>query len=217
MRRLFILLTLAVFLLYCSDKKGGTATGQTFCDTACKPDTFMFTGKHKMNPYVAISVKNCTGDTVTWSHDYTPSALQMHLGTLLGNLVRLNKEALSCYIKDTSYAWLTFNDCMTGRGYLLYLPYSKQESVRKISSAVNSFDKKFVLPEDIRAYCDYSTIYVEDIGSGKKAQMTFKEEYKIDWNNIHETIDSINISRNRIFVQLLKNGQKVPVEKNISL
>jgi len=217
MKRLFFLLSLAVLIAFCSDKSGGTAAGKTFCDTTCNTDTFMFKGEHKMNPYVAISVENCTGDTVTWSHDYTPSALQMHLGTLLGNLVRLNNDALSCYIKDTSYAWVTFNDCITGRGYLLYLPYSKQESVRKMSSAVNSFDKKFVLPDNLRAYCDYSTIYVEDIESGKKAQMTFKEDHKIDWNNIHQTIDSVNISNNRIFVQLIKDGQKVPIEKNITL
>jgi hypothetical protein len=47
--------------------------------------------------------------------------------------------------------------------------------------------------------------------------MTFKEEYKIDFDNIHETIDSVNVSHNRIFVQLIKNGEKVPLEKNISL
>ena len=86
-----------------------------------------------------------------------------------------------------------------------------------MSSAINSFDKKFVVPDDMRAYCDYSTIYVEDINTGKKEMMTFKEEYKIDFNNIHEAIDTVNISRNRIFVQLLKDGKKVPLEKTISL
>jgi hypothetical protein len=106
---------------------------------------------------------------------------------------------------------------MTGRGYLMHLPFNKKETVRKMSSAINSFDKKFVVPEDLRAYCDYSTIYVEDINTGAKAQMTFKEEYKIDFNTIHETIDTVNISRNRIFVQLIKDGNKIPIEKNITL
>ena len=211
-----LLLPLTVLMMYCSDK-GATTAGKTFCDTTCNTDTFMFEGTHKLKPYVAISVENCTADTITWSHDFSPAALQMHMGTLLGNLVRLNKEALSCYIKDTSYAWVTFNDCLTGRGYLLKLPFNKKESVRKMSSAINSFDKKFVVPDDLRAYCDYSTIYVEDINSDKKEQMTFKEEYKIDFNNIHETIDSVNITHNRIFVQLIKNGQKVTLEKNISI
>ena len=86
-----------------------------------------------------------------------------------------------------------------------------------MSSAINSFDKKFVVPDDLVAYADYSTIYVEDMNTGKKEQMTFKEEYKINFNNIHKTIDSVNISRNRIYVQLIKDGQKVPLEKQIGL
>src|SRR5688500_18262013 len=99
MKRLFILLSLGVLLAFCSGNDGA-GTAKTFCDTTCNTDTFMFKGTHKMNPYVSISVKNCTGDTLTWSHDYTPSALQMHLGTLLGNLVRFNEDALNCVIKD---------------------------------------------------------------------------------------------------------------------
>jgi hypothetical protein len=47
--------------------------------------------------------------------------------------------------------------------------------------------------------------------------MTFKEEYKIDFNNIHEVVDSVNVSHDRIFVQLIKGGEKLPLEKKISL
>jgi len=47
--------------------------------------------------------------------------------------------------------------------------------------------------------------------------MTFKEEYKIDFNNIHEVIDSVNISPGRIYVELVKSGKKIPLEKQISL
>ena len=74
-----------------------------------------------------------------------------------------------------------------------------------------------MVPEDLRAYADYSTIYVADINTGKEQSMTFKEEYKIDFNNIHEVIDSVNITRDRIFVQLIKNGEKLTLEKKISL
>jgi hypothetical protein len=56
-----------------------------------------------------------------------------------------------------------------------------------------------------------------DVTSNKTERMTFKEEYNINWNNIHETIDSVNISRNRIFVQLLKDGKPVQLEKQINL
>jgi hypothetical protein len=215
MRVLFLLLTFAFFLAACNNS--GSSTAKAFCDTTCINDTFKFTGDHKLNPRVTITVNNCSADSITWTHDALPANRQMHMGTLLDNVVRLNKSAISCFIKDTSYAWVAFNDCMTGRGYLLQLPFDKKQSVRKMSSAINSFDKKFVVPDDLRAYADYSTIYVEDINSGQKQQMTFKEEYKIDFNNIHEVIDSVNLSRNRIFVQLIKNGEKVQLEKQISL
>lgn len=214
MRVLLLLLPIAFFLASCNN---GTVGTKTFCDTACANDSFKFNGDHKLKPSVTISVKNCIADSITWAHDELPANRQMHMGTLLDNLVRLNKSAISCFIKDTSYAWVAFNDCFTGRGYLMQLPFDKKQSVRKMSSAINSFDKKFVLPDDLRAYADYSTIYAEDINTGKKEQMTFKEEYKIDFNNIHEVIDSVNISHNRIFVQLIKNGEKLPLEKKISL
>ena len=215
MRVLLLLLPIGFFFTACNS--GADKSAQTFCDTTCTNDTFKFSNDHKLRPRVVITVNNCTADSITWTHDVLPANRQMHMGTLLDGLIRLNNSAISCFIKDTSYAWVAFNDCLTGRGYLMQLPFDKTQSVRKMSSAVNSFDKKFVVPEDMRAYADYSTIYVEDINTGKKEQMTFKEEYKIDFNNIHEVIDSVNISRDRIYVQLIKGGEKIPLEKQISL
>ena len=214
MKILLLLLTGAIFLASCNN---GVKDAQTFCDTTCTNDTFKFAGDHRLKPRVSISVKNCLADSLIWTHDALPADRQMHMGTLLDKLVHINKSAISCFIKDTSYAWVAFNDCLTGRGYLVQLPFDKKQSVRKMSSGINSFDKKFVVPDDLRAYADYSTIYVEDINTGKKELMTFKEEYKIDFDKIHETIDSVNISRNRIFVQLIKNGDKLVLEKKISL
>jgi hypothetical protein len=141
----------------------------------------------------------------------------MQVPTLLNNPVRVNKSAMNCYIKDTSYAYLSFNDCVSGRGYLLKLPFNKKESIAKMSSALNAFDKKFVVPDDLRAYADYSTLYVIDIATDKKEQMTFKEQYPIDFDNVHDVIDSINVSRDRLFVLLKKDGKQVPIEKKISL
>jgi len=215
MRVLLLLLSIGFFFTACNS--GADKSAQTFCDTTCINDTFKFSNDHKLRPRVIITVNNCTADSITWTHDALPANRQMHMGTLLDGLVRLNNSAISCFIKDTSYAWVAFNDCLTGRGYLMQLPFDKTKSVRKMSSAINSFDKKFVVPDDIRAYADYSTIYVEDINTGKKEQMTFKEEYKIDFDNIHEVIDSVNISPGRIYVELVKSGEKIPLEKQISL
>jgi len=215
MRITLFLAALVSLATSCSNNSAETA--QLFCDTACNSDTFTFNGDHKLKPFVTLSQKNCLADTLTWSHSQLETNRQMQIPSILGNPVRVNKNALSVYIKDTSFAVVTFNDCVTGRGYMLKLPFNKKENISKRSSALNSFDKKFVLPDDLRAYADYSTIYVMDVTTGKEERMTFKEEYDINFNDVHKTIDSINISRNRIFVLLKKNGQDVPLEKQINL
>ena len=47
--------------------------------------------------------------------------------------------------------------------------------------------------------------------------MTFKEEYPIDFMDIHKVLDSINVTRQRIYVKLIKDGNEIPMEKQISL
>src|SRR6476469_9274528 len=210
----FLVFSLLVTALRCSNKSSAKAT---FCDTTCNSDTLRFDGNSKEHPYVSISQKNCIADTLTWTHDELPSKRQMQLPSLLDNTVRINRSAVNCYIKDTSYAYLSFNDCISGRGYLMKLPFNKTENVVKISSALNAFDKKFVVPDDLRAYADRSTLYVVDVATDKKAQMTFKEEYPMDFDNVHAVIDSINVGRDHMFVLLKKDGKNIPIEKKISL
>ena len=74
-----------------------------------------------------------------------------------------------------------------------------------------------MVPDDLRAYADRSTLYVVDIATDTKEQMTFKEKYEIDFNNVHTVIDSINVSRNRMYVLLKKDGKEIPIEKQIHL
>ncbi len=212
---ILVVLISPVFFVACGNKAPVAAA--TFCDTTCSSDTLRFDGESKLKPYVSVSQKNCIADTLTWTHDALPSKRQMQLPGLLDNTVRVNRSAMNCYFKDTAYAYLSFNDCVSGRGYLLKLPFSKAENISKISSALNAFDKKFVVPDDLRAYADYSTLYVVDVATDKKVQMTFKEQFPIDFNNVHEVIDSINVSRNRLFVLLKKDGKQIPIEKKIDL
>jgi len=216
MKSILFLLFALILLASCSNNNSA-GTGKLFCDTTCNNDSFLFKSDTPLHPFVSISVKSCIPDTLTWGHDQLEADRKMQMSTLLDKIVRLNKSAINCYIKDNSYAWLSFNDCITGRGYLLKLPFNKANDISKYSGAINSFDKKFVLPDDVRAYADYSTIYVVDVNTGKTAQMTFKEELNFSFDNIHEGIDSVNISHNRIYVLLNKDGKKVPLEKNISL
>jgi hypothetical protein len=131
--------------------------------------------------------------------------------------VRLHASAIKCEIRDTSHAWLSFNDCITGRGFLCKFPFNKSRNISKYRGAINSFDQKFTIDPDLRAYTDRGSIYVINIQNDKEAVMTFKEEYNIDFNKIHEVLDSVNITKSRVYVKLKKNGTDVPIEKAVNL
>jgi hypothetical protein len=212
--KLVLLLCTSVLFIACNNS-GKSA--KTFCDTTCKTDSFNFKGADRFESRVNISLKNCKPDSITWTHGGMTITRQLPFNDLTNQDVWLNPAAISCIIKDTSYAWLTFNDCMTGRGFLVKLPFNKANNINKFTGALNSFDPKFSLEPDLRAYTDRGSIYVTDINSGNQEVMTFKETYDIDFNNLHQVVDSINITHKRIYVKLLKNGQEVPIEKAIDL
>jgi hypothetical protein len=216
MRKLFPLFIAAVVALISSCGGDNDGTGQTFCDTACNTDSLHFKGNHPLNPMVDIGLNACKADTVIWTHDLAGSKL-LDLNADLGQPVTLNPSTVDAYIKDTSYAWLQFNDCKTGRGYLLKLPFNKQEERRKISGAFTKFDPKFSIEEGLVAYTDRGSVFVENMESGQKATMSFDKEYDIDFNKLHETVDSVNVTKARIFVQMIRDGEKKTYEKNVSL
>lgn len=215
MRSILFMLITALTLIACQNKTARTA--KTFCDTTCRSDSFQFKGKDRFESRVSISVKNCRPDSVSVTHGGMDVSRTIPFTELVSQEVRLNPAAISCVIRDTSYAWLTFNDCITGRGFLFKLPFNKYNNISKISGALNSFDPKFVVAEDLRAYTDRGSIFVLDIYTGKQAVMTFKDTYDIDFDKLHETVDSINVSHKRIYVKLLKKGSEVPLEKTIDL
>jgi hypothetical protein len=215
MHKLFLIASAALLCTACSNNAGTTA--KTFCDTTCKSDSFNFKGTDRFASSVSISVKNCAPDSVSWTHGGMETSRRVPFSNLVNQEVRLNPSAIECYIKDTSYAWLSFNDCMTGRGFLFKLPFNKANNITKISGAINRFDPKFSVEKDLRAYTDRGSIFIVDINTGKEAVMTFKETYDIDFNKIHEIVDSVNVTHKNIYVKLLKNGQEVPLQKAIDL
>lgn len=214
MKSILLFIGASFFFISCN-QSGKTA--KTFCDTACKTDSFHFKGNDRFESTVHITLKNCKPDSISWTHAGMAITRQLPFSDLTNQEVRLNPSALSCVIKDTSYAWLTFNDCLTGRGFLVKLPYNKANNISKFTGALNSFDAKFSIEPDLRAYTDRGSIYVTDINSGNQEVMTFKETYDIDFNDLHKVVDSINVTHKRIYVKLLKNGQEVPIEKAIDL
>ena len=190
----------------------------SFCDTACLKDSMKFSDNtHPLLPSVTISANNCMADTLSWTYDGMGVNRKMGIPDLLGAAVRLNKSAVSCFIKDTSYAWVIFNDCSNGRGYLLKIPFNKRENIERKSSAVNRHDPKYAVAEGLIAYSDRGNIFAEDMITGKQAMMTFGEKMDIDYDAIHEYIDSVNITPTRIWAKVkLKEGWK-EVEKTIEL
>lgn len=203
-------MVLAFSLGSCKSSSGGP---KTLCDTACLKDTIKFTGDHPLQPFVYIIPKDCKGDSIVWSYkgmgnrktkfDY-PDA-------------KLNKDFVRCIFKDTGYAYLLFNDCATSRGFQVKLPYDKNQSFAMRTSGINNIDPKFSISDNLLAYTDRGNIYIEEIATGKKAMMTFGEKLDIDYDAIHEFIDTVNVTNSRIWVKVnLKAGWKV-LEKPITL
>jgi hypothetical protein len=213
MRAIILFCIILACFISCNNAK----TSKSICDTLCKTDSIKFKGNDQLNQTLAISLKNCQPDTLKWTHGKLKITRQIQLSDFLNQQLKLNPSAVSASFQDTSCAWLAFNDCITGRGYILKLPFNKSNGIQKISGALNKFDPKFNVADGLLAYTDRGSIYVVDGNTGKQAMMTFKEEYPIDFMDIHKVLDSINVTRSRIYVKLIKEGQEVPIEKQIAL
>jgi len=206
--RLTLLLSpLAFTFLSCKN----SATGKpSFCDTVCMNDSLKYINNaHSLKPYVYISAKNCEGDTLTWGFSGQNKNIPFNY--------KLNKDFTRCIIKDTAFALLVFNTCENGRGYFMKFSFGKKASFKKSTTAINNFDPKFSVADSLLVYTDKGNIFVEDIATGKKALMTFGQPLDIDFDAIHETLDSVNITTNRIWAKVkLDDGWKA-LEKNITL
>jgi hypothetical protein len=176
-----------------------------------------FTSDHKLKPYLYISAANCIADSITWSYKGLKVNRKAGFADLMNKSVRINKDFLKCFIHDTSYIWLLFNDCTTGRGYYLKLPFDKSSEIGRSNRALNSFDPKFSIADNLVAYSDRGNIFVEDMATGKTGQLTFGKAIEIDYSALHDFIDSVNISPTRIWAKVkIDNGWK-ELEETINL
>jgi hypothetical protein len=220
MRLLFIPIAALLILAgtFNSCKSSDNAAPATFCDTSCLKDSIKFIKEdHPYKPYVYISAANCIADTLTWSYIDMGVNRKMGFPDLLNTPVKLNKDYVSCFIKDTSYAWLLFNDCSNGRGYALKIPFNKKADLGRKSSALNKFDPKFSVADGLVAYSDRGNIFVEEMATGKIAMMTFGARVEIDYDAVHETVDSIHVTPDRIWAKVLLGNEWKTLEKKIEL
>ncbi len=199
--KLFFSLAAMVALLFTFPScKSESAAKQSFCDSVCVTDSIKFIKEdHKLKPYVYLSAKDCKVDTLTWGYNGSTKS-SFDFVSFIGDLT-INPAAVGAYIRDTSLAYLYFNDCSNGRGYLAKIPYSKSQNISRINSALTPFDPKFSIDESLIAYSDRGNLFVEEKATGKQAMMTFGERIEIDYNVIHDYIDSVNITPTRIWAK----------------
>ncbi len=190
----------------------------TFCDTTCMTDTLKFTGEEfELKPYIFISASECLPDSVIWSYSGMGINRKLGFSDLTGTVFPVSREKMQCYFNDTSFVWLIFNNCENGRGYFIKIPFNKSEKISRKSSALTGFDPKFRIEEGLVAYTDRGNIFVEEMSSGKEAMMTFGEMLDMDYDALHEFIDSVNISRTRIWARVLIGKEWQELEKEVSL
>lgn len=218
MRLLFIPIFFIALAWVFGSCKSGSSVPPSFCDTSCLNDSIKFTKEeHPLKPYVYISASKCIADTLTWSYIDMGANRKMGLPDFLGTPVHINKDNITCFIKDTSYAWVLFNDCSNGRGYSLKIPFNKKDNIGRKSSAINKFDPKFSVADGLVAYSDRGNLFVEDMATGKTAMMTFGAKADIDYDAIHETVDSVNVTPTRLWAKVKIGTEWKTFEKNIEL
>ncbi len=197
--------------------KTSSTASKLFCDTACLKDTVKFTGDYELKPYVYISARNCMADTIIWSYSGMGVNKKEAVSFFTGREVQLNKNYIRCFFNDTAYVWVMFNNCATGHGYLAKLPFNRTASIGRKSKAINNIDPKFSITGNLVAYTDPGNIFVEDMFTGKTAQLTFGKALDIDYDAIHEHIDSVNVTPTRIWVKVKIDNEWKELEKNITL
>jgi len=83
---------------------------------------------------------------------------------------------------------------------------------------LNKFDPKFSVEDGLVAYTDRGNIFVEEMATGKTAMMTFgKMIADLDYDAMHEFIDSVNITPTRVWAKVLMDNKWKEIEKNITL
>lgn len=215
--KLLIAPVVAILLVWTYSSCSSSSGPATFCDTACLKDTIKFTGAHEAQPYVYVTASQCQSDTITWSYTGRSFNRKFDIAYLLGKAVKINKDYVKAYFNDTAYAWLVFNDCADGRGFQVKLVYDKNGKMVTRSSGINNLDPKFSVADNLLAYTDRGNIYVEDAITGKTAMMTFGKALDIKYDAIHEHIDSVNITREKIWTKVKVDGEWKELQKSISL
>ncbi|GAB3005578.1 hypothetical protein GCM10027051_00590 [Niabella terrae] len=206
----FVLAT--AILVACNGSGDKNVTAGSFCsDTSCMTEPLRFDSDAPGKPYVLVSFKDCEIDSIHWEKGGMGVIKDIIFKDFVENQVKPSAKNFSCDIIDGKYAWMKFNDCATGRGYLLRLPFDQGGTTSRYTSAINNFDPKFNLEDGLVAYYDNTFIYVQDMQTDKVAKQLLTDTgvTDIDYNNIHSLIDSVNITKSNIYAKLKVGGKEL--------
>ncbi len=206
----------AVILFYAC-KSSTSQQPATFCDTACNNDTIRFKGDNPDKSFVMITMADCEPDSITWGNQKMDNYRQLQFAELAGKYVRINKSYMRAYIHENSYAWLIFTECINGQGYIIKMPFNDKENIFRKNSAFNSMDPKYKVHESLVAYTDRGNIFVEEMATGKKAMMTFGAQTDLEYDAMHETVESVQITPTRIWAKVKIGKDWKEMEKEIKL
>ncbi|WP_300597218.1 hypothetical protein [Niabella sp.] len=205
---------LATLLASCGGGAEGTTetTSSSFCtDSACIKDPLRLGSATPDKPSVTVSFKDCQIDSILFDNGKAGNAKIGFAEFFAGRTVKPSKSLFGYEVGEGQGAWLKFNDCATGRGYLIKVPVAKGGSPMKYFSAVNSFDPKFRVSDGLVSYYDNTFLYVEDVQTGKVAKtlLTDSGVKGVDHDNVHSFLDSVNISKDHLYAKIKYEGKDI--------
>ena len=216
----FVFLFITIMIMAACGNGGNKSSEKgAFCkDTACMMEPLIFQSQSTDKPMVKISFMDCKIDTIHWEKGGMGVIKDIIFNEFIGKEVRVSKEFITCDIIESKSAWIKFNDCATGRGYLINLPFDKTGTTSKFTSAINNFDPKFKVEQGLVAYYDNTFIYVQDMATDLVAKILLTDTgvRDIDFDDVHSLIDSVNITKTNIYAKLLVNGKVIEHNKPLN-
>ncbi len=212
MKLLSITFVIAILVFISCTNQSKEATAVPFCsDTTCITEPILVKSDASGKPFIKISFKDCGIDSVHWEKGGMGSIKDIIFSEFIEKPVRPVQQFLTTEIIDGKYAWVKFNDCTTGRGYVLKLSFDKEGATSKFTSAINNFDPKFKVEEGLVAYYDNTFIYVEDQKTGQIAKQLLTDTgvTDINYDDVHSLIDSVNITKTNIYAKLKVQDKEV--------
>lgn len=212
---LCFMMAAVIGLIACNSNK--EAEVKSFCETTCDEDSIQFRGNNIEKSFVLVTIDNCEPDSITWGNQLMDAYRQLAFPELAGRIVKINKDNVKARIVGTSHAWITFNDCETGQGFIARLPFNSKENIIRKNSAFIATDPKYKVDESLVAYTDRGNLFVEEIATGKKAMMTFGAQTEMEYDKMHETVESVLVTPTEIRARVKIGKEWKDLEKKITL